>query len=168
MAQALSCQVQLKDEACTNMKYKTLSFCLRARAAHSSSPSTPKYFLDMKLSYLISLTVLTSPAISQNVTNVLIYGSAGSEEDKAATEFGCNTTIVTDSEWANMSTLDFARYDAVVVPDLNSDYISSLDFLEKSKDIWSPAITGNIIVIGESTNYPNNSCVFLQAQVATQ
>jgi hypothetical protein len=168
MAQALSCQVQLKDEACTNMKYKTLSFCLRARAAHSSSPSTPKYFLDMKLSYLISLTVLTSPAISQNVTNVLIYGSAGSEEDKAATEFGCNTTIVTDSEWANMSTLDFARYDAVVVPDLNSDYISSLDFLEKSKDIWSPAITGNIIVIGESTNYPNNSYVFLQAQVATQ
>lgn len=90
----------IKDEACTNMKYKTLSFCLRARAAHSSSPSTPKYFLDMKLSYLISLTVLTSPAISQNVTNVLIYGSAGSEEDKAASSpalYSLNDTAL--SNW---------------------------------------------------------------------
>ncbi|KAF3037633.1 hypothetical protein E8E12_004692 [Didymella heteroderae] len=47
-----------------------------------------------------------------------------------------------------MGTLDFARYDAVIVPDLNSDYIVSLSFLEKSKDIWNPAITGSIIVIG--------------------
>jgi hypothetical protein len=48
-----------------------------------------------------------------------------------------------------MTTVDFARYDAIVVPDLNSDYLTSLDFLEESKDIWSPAITGSIIIIGK-------------------
>lgn len=117
----------------------------------------------MKISSVISLTVLATTAVSQNVASVLIYGSAGSEEDKAATDFGYNTTIVTDSEWANMSTVDFALYDAVIVPDLNTDYITSLDFLNKSKDIWSPAITGNIIIIGESIHcfngeYSLDSC----------
>lgn len=111
------------------------------------------YALNMKLSSFVTLAVLTVSAVSQDAPNVLIYGSVGSQEDQAAIELGYNTTIVTDSEWANMSTLDFARYDAVVVPDLNSGSIISLDFLEKSKDIWSPAITGSIIVIGESTGY---------------
>lgn len=111
----------------------------------------------MKPSSLVTLAVLRASAVSQDAPNVLIYGSVGSQEDQAAIELGYNTTIVTDSEWANMSTLDFTRYDAVVVPDLNADSLISLDFLEKSKDIWSPAITGSIIVIGESTEYLNSS-----------
>ncbi|KAJ4370821.1 hypothetical protein N0V86_008514 [Didymella sp. IMI 355093] len=48
-----------------------------------------------------------------------------------------------------MTTVDFARYDAIVVPDLNSDYLTSLDFLENSKDVWSLAVTGSIIIIGK-------------------
>lgn len=121
----------------------------------------------MKFSSLVSLTIFTVSTVSQNVPNILIYGSAGSQEDQAAIKLGYNTTIVTDSEWANMSTVNFTRFDAVVVPDLSADSISSLDFLEKSKDIWSPAITGNIIVIGETT-FSNSSYESLQAQVATQ
>jgi hypothetical protein len=122
----------------------------------------------MKLSSFVTLAVLTVSAVSQDAPNVLIYGSVGSQEDQAAIELGYNTTIVTDSEWANMSTLDFARYDAVVVPDPNSGSIISLDFLEKSKDIWSPAITGSIIVIGESTGYLSSRYWSWQAQAAIQ
>ncbi|KAF2623743.1 hypothetical protein BU25DRAFT_461825 [Macroventuria anomochaeta] len=102
----------------------------------------------MRFSTLSFLAGLIASAISQNVPNVLIFGWAGSKEDQAATQLGYNTTIVTESEWANMTTLDFARYDAVVVPDLNTDYITSLKFLEDSKDAWSPAITGSMIIIG--------------------
>ena len=94
------------------------------------------------------LPCLITSAISQDVLNVLIFGWAGSEEDRATTALGYNTTIVTESESANMTTLDFARYDAVVVPNLNTDYIISLKFLEDSKEVWSPAITGSIIVVG--------------------
>lgn len=93
--------------------------------------------------------VLTTSVICQHVPNVLIYGWAGSVEDQAATELGYNTTIVTDGEWANMTTLDFARYDAVVVPDINTDYLVSFDFLNQSKSVWSPAMTGNMIIIGQ-------------------
>ena len=67
------------------------------------------------------LPCLITSAISQDVLNVLIFGWAGSEEDRATTALGYNTTIVTESESANMTTLDFARYDAVVVPDLNTE-----------------------------------------------
>lgn len=109
----------------------------------------------MKLFICTTIAAVVASVVSQDVPNVLIYGSSGSEEDRAAMDLGYNTTIVGASEWANMTTLDFARYDSIVVPDLNSDYLSSLDFLEQSKDVWSPAITGNIIVIGMLTQHFN-------------
>ncbi|KAF1926378.1 uncharacterized protein M421DRAFT_67576 [Didymella exigua CBS 183.55] len=111
----------------------------------------------MRLSLCTVIAAVVASVASQDAPNILIYGLADSVEDRAAKELGYNTTIVGDADWGNMTTLDFAGYDAIVVPDLNTDSLTSLDFLEKSKDVWSPAITGNIIVIGgDPVNHISN------------
>ncbi|KAF2877573.1 hypothetical protein BDV95DRAFT_480741 [Massariosphaeria phaeospora] len=69
------------------------------------------------------------------------------QEYEEAVAMGYSTQTVTEEEWAAMTTEDFAKYKAIVVPDPYCGSVSSIKFLEDSKSTWSPAVTGNIILI---------------------
>lgn len=52
-----------------------------------------------------------------------------------------------------MTTADFAKYKAIIVPDPNCGKEDKIKFLKDTKAVWSPAITGNIILIGTDPTF---------------
>lgn len=61
--------------------------------------------------------------------------------------------IATPDEWNSMTTAEFAQYKAIIIPDPSCGPLSKIDFLDSTKSVWSPAITGNIILIGTDPVY---------------
>lgn len=58
--------------------------------------------------------------------------------------------IVTVDEFQNMTTEDFTKFKAIVVPDpkCSTDMKRYTSFLNETKETWSPAVQGNMILIG--------------------
>jgi hypothetical protein len=58
------------------------------------------------------------------------------------------TTVVDPAEWAALTTFDFRLYKALVIPEglCNGDYSAAI----ANRHVWSPAVTGNVIVVGTS------------------
>jgi hypothetical protein len=53
-----------------------------------------------------------------------------------------------------MTTADFAKFKAIVIADPNCAYNTTpIQFLTDTKNVWSPAVTGNMIVIGTDPSY---------------
>jgi hypothetical protein len=53
-----------------------------------------------------------------------------------------------------MKTADFAKYKAIVLADPDCVYDPSpIEFAEKTKNVWGPAVGGNIIVIGTDPSF---------------
>ena len=99
----------------------------------------------MRLAYL---GLLASYALSTMAQDLLFYQGMLYKEYDEAVALGYSTKVATPAEWAAMTTADFAKFRAIVVPDPHCGTVSSIKFLEDSKDRWSPAVTGNIILIG--------------------
>ncbi|KAH8888623.1 hypothetical protein GQ53DRAFT_871645 [Thozetella sp. PMI_491] len=57
------------------------------------------------------------------------------------------------SEWYNLTTADFAQYRAIIVPDPYCGRLSGIDFLDDTKGTWSPAVQGNVVLIGTDPSY---------------
>lgn len=72
------------------------------------------------------------------------------EYNEAITTLGMTTKVVTETEWRAMTTTDFASYKAIVLadPSCSSD-LTSLEFLVDTKNVWGPAVEGNMILIGK-------------------
>jgi hypothetical protein len=63
---------------------------------------------------------------------------------------GFTAKVVTEAQWMAMSTSDFAAFKAIIIADNDCDRdLLDLDFFNKTKATWSPAVTGNIILIGD-------------------
>jgi len=56
--------------------------------------------------------------------------------------------VLSPNEWAQKSTSDFESYKAIIVGDPDELDVRLLDPLVSSRKKWSPAIKGNIIIIG--------------------
>lgn len=53
-----------------------------------------------------------------------------------------------------MTTADFAKYKAIVIPDcLCNSSLATVDFLDATKSVWSPAVTGNMVIIGTDPSF---------------
>lgn len=53
-----------------------------------------------------------------------------------------------------MTTEDFAKYKAIIVPDcLCNTSLNTIKFLDDTKKEWSPAVTGNMILIGTDPSF---------------
>lgn len=102
----------------------------------------------MKLSILSLVAGLAASAVGQDL---LFLEGLDYEEYDEAVALGFSTKTVTEAEWAAMTTEDFAKFKAIVVPDPSCGSVSSIKFLEDSRSVWSPAVTGNIILIGKLT-----------------
>ncbi len=66
--------------------------------------------------------------------------------------------VVTEDEWRAMSTSDFSKFKAIILadPDCVTD-TDSITFLSDTKATWSPAIQGNVIVIGTDPTFHSDA-----------
>ncbi|KAK3985620.1 hypothetical protein QBC44DRAFT_249956 [Cladorrhinum sp. PSN332] len=59
-----------------------------------------------------------------------------------------------DNEWNTMTTADFVKYKAIIIPDCNCNTsLNTIKFLDDTKKVWSPAVTGNVVLIGTDPSY---------------
>lgn len=73
----------------------------------------------------------------------------GQEYIEATTTLGFTVKVITDAQWRAMGTTDFAAFKAIILADNYGDSdLSDIQFLEDTKAVWSPAVTGNMILIG--------------------
>ena len=80
------------------------------------------------------------------------YTSSTTAYTLANTSLPYTKTIVDQDTWRNMTTADFAKYKAIIIAGAASGYLANIQVLNDTKDVWSPAITGNIVLIGESSS----------------
>src|SRR5579863_9292136 len=100
-------------------------------------------------------------APAPNSNSVLILGSTARNaasptfiEGHEATLAGFTVVVASDADWSAMTTADFASYKAIVFADGMCSGSSSFKAAITNQDVWAPAITGNVIVMG---NHPGTS-----------
>ncbi len=91
------------------------------------------------------------PAPDNN--SVLLLGSSvkdgvSSLEAVQAAALGFTVDVVSDAQWAAKSTADFASYRAIILGDRSCEGVKLLAAAEANKDVWGPAVTGSVIVVG--------------------
>lgn len=71
------------------------------------------------------------------------------EYNEAITTLGMTAKVVTETDWRAMTTADFASYKAIVLADPScSGDPTILQFLVDTKNVWGPAVEGNMVLIG--------------------
>jgi hypothetical protein len=101
------------------------------------------------------LAGLAASALAEDL--LFIETLQGQEYIEATTTLGFTAKVVTEAQWQAMGTNDFAAFKAIILADNYGDSdLSDIQFLEDTKAIWSPAVTGNMIIIG-NCHRPINS-----------
>jgi PKD repeat protein len=105
---------------------------------------------------------LALPAAAPNT--VLILGSTvlngtASLEATQATALGYNVEVASDADWAAKSNADFATYKAIVLggPGCSENNPGPLAAAEANRTDWTPAVTGNVIVVGTDAQFHSNT-----------
>jgi hypothetical protein len=80
--------------------------------------------------------------------DVLFLSTLSGAELDIARGMMLTADVLTPNAWATKSTSDFKSYKAIIVGDPNGLDVSVLDTLVDSRHTWSPAIKGNIIILG--------------------
>lgn len=105
------------------------------------------------------VTAWSAPAPDGN--SVLILGttigpaSPSLEESKAAA-LGYTVVVASALDWAGMTASDFASYKAVVLGDRSCSIVGTspdLDAALANRAVWTPAITGNVVVVGTDPTF---------------
>ncbi|KAK4178505.1 hypothetical protein QBC36DRAFT_156122, partial [Triangularia setosa] len=83
-----------------------------------------------------------------------MYGLNYTEYDEAKKlglkPYACKS----EDEWNKMTTADFAKYKSIIIPDcICNTSLSTIKFLDNTKKVWSPAVTGNMVLIGTDPSY---------------
>ena len=112
------------------------------------------------LRYLVTVFTLlaavpASPAPDDH--SVLFFSTAtvpGGEND-IAQALNFTVVVLEPPEWSTLTTEDYKTYRAIVLPDPNCSRFSPsiLEPVEANRAVWSPAVTGNMIVIGTDPTF---------------
>ena len=97
--------------------------------------------------FTLLFTILFSSWICHGA-DVLFISTLTGAELSIAQDMSLKADILSPSHWAIKPTSYFRSYKAIIIGDPDSDDLSMLDPLVSSRKKWSPAITGNIIIIG--------------------
>ncbi|KAK4664878.1 uncharacterized protein QC763_508460 [Podospora pseudopauciseta] len=110
-------------------------------------------------SLLLALASLAVLVMAEgNVLFPYMYGLNYTEYDEAK-KLGLTRTpkayaCKSEDEWNKMTTADFAKYKSIIVPDcLCNTSLGTIKFLDNTKKVWSPAVTGNMVLIGTDPSY---------------
>ncbi|KAF1987513.1 hypothetical protein K402DRAFT_453591 [Aulographum hederae CBS 113979] len=122
-----------------------------------------KSFLSVALEYFVNASLYGNMRLKALALAACFAYSAVAEDllfvsGLTAVEYiesvpGYTIKTVTTAQWATMTTAEFASYKALVIGDPYCGYLSDIQFLEDSKDAWSPAVQGNIVLIGTDPSY---------------
>lgn len=78
-----------------------------------------------------------------------VNGGASSVEATTLSAQGFTVELLPGAQWASKSTAYFSEFRALVIGDTGSTPAAVYDtYLESSKSLWSPAITGNVFIAG--------------------
>lgn len=101
----------------------------------------------MKFSAVGLLATLTASVVAEDVLFVDQFEFI--EYSEAIGTLGFTAKVVTEDEWRTMTTADFAAFKSIVLadPECGGD-TGALQFLVDTKDVWGPAVQGNIVLIG--------------------
>jgi len=105
----------------------------------------------------VSTAASATIIIPEEPKRILFYGpTAGGHE---LTTPGITLTIWDEATWATKTTADFASFDAIVFGDIPACHASATywDVAVATRNVWGPAVTGNVIVIGASPDAQGKS-----------
>src|SRR5262245_56682732 len=77
-----------------------------------------------------------------------VTGGLSSIEAQEAIALGLTVEIATEAAWAAKTTADFAGYRVIILGDPTCSGLGPANAAQATTSIWSPAITGNVIVNG--------------------
>jgi hypothetical protein len=85
--------------------------------------------------------------------SVLIYGPTlygfPWDERGVAENLGYTVTVADETMWSSFSQADFESFNAIVFGDPScGERRSILDAAVANRDVWTPAVTGNVMIIG--------------------
>jgi hypothetical protein len=101
----------------------------------------------MRFSFAAAAAVLL-PALAMAEDLLFIDSLEHQEYSEAIGTLGLTAKVVTEAEWRAMTTADFAAFKAIVIADPSCGSVSSIQFLDDTKATWSPAVLGNMVLIG--------------------
>jgi hypothetical protein len=82
------------------------------------------------------------------ILSTSVTGGASSLEAQAALSQGFSVQVVTPTQWAAMTTSNFASYRAIVLGDPTCGSVSSVAAAQANTSVWTPAVRGPVVVIG--------------------
>jgi hypothetical protein len=122
-------------------------------------PGRIRFFGTLPLLLAVICLAGVMPAISYGAADVLILdstvvGGTASWEAKKAVELGLSVEVVNADGWAAKTKADFAQYKAIILgdPQCSGDLVS-VAAADANKNVWGPAVTGNVIIIGADPSY---------------
>lgn len=97
----------------------------------------------------LSLAALTALASAVTAEDLLFINTLVGSENTRAKSLGYTTKVITEAQWRTLKTSDFAAYKAIILgDDFGASNLAQIKFLADTKDVWGPAVQGNIIVHG--------------------
>jgi hypothetical protein len=102
----------------------------------------------------LSLATITALASSVIAEDLLFVDTLVGEEQTEATSLKFTSKVVTEAQWKTMTTSDFAKFKAIIIgDDFGSSDLTQIQFLTDTKNVWGPAVTGNMIIAGMEPLY---------------
>lgn len=77
-----------------------------------------------------------------------VIGAGSSPEAMRANSLGYLADFADETQWTTLTTGDFDDYAALIVGDTGGNSSTAYDALDASKAAWTPAVTGNVILVG--------------------
>lgn len=120
-------------------------------------------------------TVIATTAYAGNVLilDTTVSGGMSSIEAQAAVLAGHTPVVVDATTWGSMTTAQFSSYQAIVLGDRLCTSVSAVAPAEANIGVWSPAVTGNVIIDGTDpvlhgkTFLSNGAVAFAAAEAGT-
>lgn len=100
------------------------------------------------LLFFSCMTLAFAGHAAPDKNSLLFYDLISGPELAIAQGLGYTTVVLTATEWNELTAADVSTYKAVILgdPDQNDDSPLAVPVL--NRDVWSPAILGNIVIIG--------------------
>lgn len=100
------------------------------------------------MSFLFGILLAFSLVVRVLSEDLLMVDTLKAEEYNQAIGAGFTVKVVTKTEFNAMTTAQFSAFKAIVIGDPYCGSISNIAFLDTNRDVWSRAVTGNVVLIG--------------------
>jgi hypothetical protein len=91
----------------------------------------------------------TPPTDSVLILSTTVSGGMSSKEAQTAIDLGFGVDLVDATEWAAMTSSEFASYRAIILGDPDCGYPDTiLAEIDATTNVWGPMIDGNVMIVG--------------------